>query len=429
MTSFVNMKEEFLHYIWQFQLFNSLELETIDGEKVQVLKVGEHNTNAGPDFFNGKVKIGETVWAGNIEIHINSSDWNNHKHQNDAAYDNVILHVVFNHDSEIITSKNRELPTLELASLIDAEVFKKYQFLVGEKRKIPCQSFLPTIDDFTIRNWQDRLIVERLERKANAIIDSLEETNGDWEETFYRLLAKNFGFKLNALPFELTAKSLPYKYLKKHKDNLNQLEALMIGQAGLLESDFDDEYPLSLQKEYRFLQVKFKLKPIETHLWKLLRLRPSNFPAVRLAQFVKLIYSSESLFSSIVESNSLNELKKLLSVELTGYWETHYLLDKQSVKRSKKLGNSSVDLLLINTVIPFMFVYGKRKNKPQRVEKAIEFLHQIKAEKNSIISDWEHYGVKVKSAFESQAMIQLKNEYCTKVRCLDCAIGNKIVRS
>ena len=203
----------------------------------------------------------------------------------------------------------------------------------------------------------------------------------------------------------------------------------MIGQAGLLESDFDDEYPLSLQKEYRFLQVKFKLKPIETHLWKLLRLRPSNFPAVRLAQFVKLIYSSESLFSSIVESNSLNELKKLLSVELTGYWETHYLLDKQSVKRSKKLGNSSVDLLLINTVIPFMFVYGKRKNKPQRVEKAIEFLHQIKAEKNSIISDWEHYGVKVKSAFESQAMIQLKNEYCTKVRCLDCAIGNKIVRS
>ncbi|MBL4651655.1 MAG: DUF2851 family protein [Flavobacteriales bacterium] len=422
------MKEEFLHYIWQFQLFSSLELETIDGEKIQVLKVGEHNTNAGPDFFSAKVKIGETVWAGNVEIHINSSDWNNHKHQNDSAYDNVILHIVFNHNSEIETKQNRKLPTLELASLIDDNLYERYKSLVGEKRKIPCQSFLPSIDEFTMRNWQDRLVIERLERKSGVIVDSLEETNNDWEETFYRLLAKNFGFKLNALPFEMMAKSLPYKYLKKHKNNLLQLEALVLGQAGYLQNDFEEEYPKQLKKEYHFLQSKFKLQPIENHLWKLLRLRPPNFPTIRLAQFAKLIYASENLFSSIVESNSLKELHKLLSVELSDYWEDRYQLDKTSVKRPKKLGASSVDLLLINTIIPFMFVYGKQKNKPHRVEKAIEFLHEIKGEKNSIISDWENFGIKVKSAFESQAMIQLKNEYCTKVKCLDCAIGNKILR-
>ncbi|MBL4624528.1 MAG: DUF2851 family protein [Flavobacteriales bacterium] len=423
------MKEEFLHYIWQFQLLNKVEFETVHGEKIQILKVGEKNTDAGPDFFNGKIKIGETVWAGNIEIHVNSSDWNNHKHQSDSAYDNVILHVVLSHDIEIKTSKNRNLPTLELANLMDNKLYDKYKSLVSEKRKIPCQNFLPSIDEFTIHNWQDRLVVERLERKSKVIVASLGETNNDWEETFYRLLAKNFGFKLNALPFELTAKSLPFKYLKKHKDNLNQLESLILGQAGFLAGSFTDEYPIGLQKEYQFLKSKFKLEPIEKHLWKFLRLRPSNFPVIRLVQFAKLIHISENLFSSSIESNSLVEVQKLLSIKLHGYWDNHYQLDKQSVKRPKKFGKLSVDLILINTIVPFMFTYGKRKNKPSQVEKAMEFLGKINGEKNSITSSWESCGIKIDSAFKSQAMIQLKNEYCSKVKCLSCAIGNKILRT
>ena len=422
------MKEEFLHYIWQFQLLNSIELTTNAGDAIQVIKTGEKNTNAGPDFFSGQLKIGKTIWAGNIEIHINSSDWNKHKHQNDSAYDNVILHVVFNHDTEVFTSKNRKIQVLELANLVNETLFEKYQSLVGEKRKIPCQHFLPTIDGFTLRNWQDRLVVERLERKSDQIVNSLCETGNDWEETFFRLLAKNFGFKVNALPFELVAKSLPYKYLKKHNDNLFQLEALLLGQAGYLEANLVDDYSMSLQKEYCFLKTKFNLKPIENHLWKMLRLRPSNFPTIRLVQFAKLIHGSSYLFSNCVESSSLMEVRKLLDVHLSGYWENHFQLDKPSFIRSKKLGELSVNILIINTIVPLMFQFGKRKNKPERMEKAVEFLHEIKAEKNSIISNWERNGIKVESSFVSQAMIQLKNEYCDKIRCLDCALGNKILR-
>ena len=422
------MKEEFLHYIWQFQLLNSIELTTTAGDAIQVIKTGENNTNAGPDFFSGRLKIGKTIWAGNIEIHINSSDWSKYKHQNDSAYDNVILHVVFNHDREAFTSKNRKIQVLELANLVDASLFEKYQSLVGEKRKIPCQHFLPSIDRFTLRNWQDRLVVERLERKSDQIVNSLCETGNDWEETFFRLLAKNFGFKVNALPFELMAKSLPYKFLKKHNDNLFQLEALLLGQAGYLEAELVDDYSIGLQKEYYFLKRKFNLKPIENHLWKMLRLRPSNFPTIRLVQFAKLIHGSAYLFSNCVESSSLIEVRKLLDVHLSGYWENHFQLDKPSFIRSKKMGELSVNILIINTIVPFIFQFGKRKNKPERIEKAVEFLHEIKAEKNSIISNWERNGIKVESSFVSQAMIQLKNEYCDKIRCLDCALGNKILR-
>jgi len=422
------MKEEFLHYIWQFQLLNSMELTTNAGDAIQVIKTGEKNTNAGPDFFSGQLKIGKTIWAGNIEIHINSSDWNKHKHQDDSAYDNVILHVVFNHDTEVFTSKNRKIQVLELANLVNETLFEKYQSLVGEKRKIPCQHFLPTIDGFTLRNWQDRLVVERLERKADEIVNSLEETVNDWEETFFRLLAKNFGFKVNALPFEQVAKALPYKYLKKHNDNLFQLEALLLGQAGYLEANLVDDYAMSLQTEYCFLKTKFNLKPIENHLWKMFRLRPSNFPTIRLVQFAKLIHGSSYLFSNCVESSSLREVRKLLDVHLSGYWENHFQLDKPSVTSSKTLGESSVNILIINTIVPLMFQFGKRKNKPERMEKALEFLHEIKAEKNSIISNWESNGIKVESSFVSQAMIHLKNEYCDKVRCLDCVLGNKILK-
>ena len=405
-----------------------MELTTNAGDAIQVIKTGEKNTNAGPDFFSGQLKIGKTIWAGNIEIHINSSDWNKHKHQDDSAYDNVILHVVFNHDTEVFTSKNRKIQVLELANLVNETLFEKYQSLVGEKRKIPCQHFLPTIDGFTLRNWQDRLVVERLERKADEIVNSLEETVNDWEETFFRLLAKNFGFKVNALPFEQVAKALPYKYLKKHNDNLFQLEALLLGQAGYLEANLVDDYAMSLQTEYCFLKTKFNLKPIENHLWKMFRLRPSNFPTIRLVQFAKLIHGSSYLFSNCVESSSLREVRKLLDVHLSGYWENHFQLDKPSVTSSKTLGESSVNILIINTIVPLMFQFGKRKNKPERMEKALEFLHEIKAEKNSIISNWESNGIKVESSFVSQAMIHLKNEYCDKVRCLDCVLGNKILK-
>lgn len=423
------MTEDFLHYIWKFQRFNTVSLKTTDGQSVQVLKPGEHNTNAGPDFFNAKIKIGDTVWAGNLEIHVNSSDWKSHYHNSDKAYDNVILHVVFNHDIEVETSENRSLVTLELTNHISEDLINSYIQLSKAKGKIPCESQLSSIDEFTIKSWQDRLVVERLERKSNAVANALAEMQNDWEETCYRLLAKNFGFKVNELPFELLSKSLPLKYLQKHSDDITHLESMILGQAGFLEDVFDEDYPNLLKKEFGFYKAKFKLEPIQKMLWKHLGLRPSNFPTVRLIQFAELISKNRNLFSKIIEVTSLTDLKKLFSVEPKGYWSDHYQLDCKSSKRSKKLGDASVDILIINTVIPILFWYGKVKKMPIFQDRAVSFLGELKPESNSIIKNWSDRGINCKSALETQSMLQLYNEYCSRKQCLNCALGNKILRS
>ena len=421
------MKEEFLHYLWKYKMFNTSNLQTQANEKVEVVHPGLHNIDSGPDFFNAKIKIGDTTWAGNLEIHLKSSDWYHHNHHKDKAYDNVILQVVLQHDKEVYSTNNTLIPTLAIQ--FDEVLLKNYNQLIDSESWIACAKDFNTVDNFLILKWIEALAIERLENKAHGIKTDLKKSQNNWEEIFYYKIAGNFGFKLNKEPFELLAKSLPLKILAKHKNNLMQVEALLFGQAGFLEEAAGDDYYANLQKEYRFLQHKYHLKPLAKHLWKFLRTRPGNFPTVRIAQFAMLIYHSKSLFSRIIEENEIAKLKKMFHVIPSSYWNTHYQFNKISVEKPKALGISGVDILLINTVVPFLFVYGKHTGKEEFCERAVKFLSQIKPEKNSIISSWKKVGVEPQSAFDTQALIQLKNNYCTFKKCLQCQIGNYIIKN
>jgi hypothetical protein len=420
------MKEEFLHYVWKYKLYKNTSLKNQNNDKVEVLNQGTHNSDSGPDFFNAKIKINETIWAGNVEIHINSSDWYAHNHHKNKAYDNVILQIVFNHDKDVFRTNGESIPTMEIK--FDQELLNNYKTLIKRETWIPCQNEIKNIDPFILQNWLEKLSIERLEEKAERINRILEQTNNSWENAFYIQLARNFGFKLNSDPFELLAKSLPLTYLAKHKDNLFQIEALLFGQAGFLDNDSGDEYYLSLKKEYVYLQNKFKLNPIEKHLWMFLRSRPGNFPTVRIAQFAKLIYSSSSLFSKLLEIKTIKDCYELLIVDPSDYWENHYILNKESIKKSKAIGKSAVDILLINTIIPFLFIYGKEKGLPELQERSIKLLENIKPEKNAIIQKWNDLGVKAENSFKTQSLVQLKNKYCDRKKCLYCQIGNYIIR-
>jgi hypothetical protein len=423
------MTEEFLHYIWKYKRYDSAELITQSGENIQVLKQGDHNTDAGPDFFNSKVKVGKTLWAGNVEIHIKSSDWKKHKHELDKAYDNVILHVVYENDEKLFRKSGEEIPTLELKGKFDKQAFKKYLQFKDSKAWVPCATQLKSVESFTLNTWLDRLLVERLERKSVNISLCLEKNKNNWEETFYQQLARSFGFKVNSDPFELLAKSLPISVLARHKSSLFQIEALLYGQAGMLNKEFTDTYSQYLQNEYVFLQKKYKLKPIDTHLWKFLRLRPSNFPTIRIAQFAGLIHNSVHLLSKILEAKKTEDIKALFKVKASEYWQTHYLFDKASEKKSKSLGSNSINNIIINTIVPFLFVYGKSKGEEKYVEGALSLLEKVEEEQNSIITKWKQYGVDADSAYRSQALLQLKNEYCLNKRCLECAVGAKLLQA
>lgn len=423
------MTEEFLHHIWKFRLFDQLELKTTKGELVEIQKPGEHNFDAGPDFFNGKIKVGETLWAGNVEVHINSSDWKRHLHQNDKAYDNIILHVVNNADTVLHRSTGEEIPTLEIKNRIHKKLYQNYLNFKSSNDWLPCEKQLLVVPEFIINGTKDKLLLERLERKSQSILNSLKLNNNNWEETFYQSLARNFGFKTNAEPFELLAKSLPSIVFGKHKNNLLQLEALLFGQAGMLFEHFSEKYPQQLQNEYAFLKQKFKLHPIEKHLWKYLRLRPINFPSIRIAQFAGLIFSSSHLFSKILELENASELKKIMNVSASEYWESHFMLDRTSTKKPKHLGDESINNIIINTIVPFLFVYGKQKDEEKFVNKALLFLEQTTGESNSIIRKWEELGVSVKTAHSTQALLQLKNEYCNHKKCLNCSIGNYLLKN
>ncbi len=421
------MKEEFLHYLWKYKLFNTNNLQTQTNEKVEVINPGLHNNDSGPDFFNAKIKIGNTIWAGNVEIHQKSSDWYHHQHHKDKAYDSVILQVVDKHDREVFLTNNTIVPTLEVK--YDAVLYKNYEKLINSESWIACEKDIPTVDNFLIKKWMEALTIERLEEKALRIKRQLKQSHNNWEETFYCQLARNFGFKLNTEPFELLAKSLPLKVIAKHKNNLTQIEALLFGQAGFLNEENGNDYFLKLKSEYYFLRGKFNLKPIEKHLWKFLRSRPGNFPTIRLAQFAMLIYQSKSLFSKMMEEEDMQKIRKMLQAKPSEYWDTHYHFYKKSVKKPKPLGQSAIQILLINTVIPFLFVYGKHKGNADLPERALNLLSTIKPESNSIISKWKKLGIKPENAFETQALIQLKNKYCTFKECLNCQIGNYIIKN
>jgi hypothetical protein len=421
------MTEEFLYYIWMFRLFDK-DISTTSGESINILKSGERNTDSGPDFFNAKIKIGDTTWAGNVEIHVNSSDWYKHNHQENNAFDNIILHIVYKNDA-IIKRKNSEIiPTIELNEKFDKKLYYRYKSFMTNKYWIPCQKLIGNVDEFSLNSWLERLLIERLEHKAKTIESTLNLNKNNWEQTFYQYLARNFGFNTNAEPFELLAKSLPVNYLAKHKNNQFQIESLLFGQAGLLETDFKDEYPNNLKKEYNFLRKKFFLKPVDGFLWKFLRLRPSNFPTIRISQFANLIYKSSALFSKIIKTNTLNEVCKLFDISTSGYWDTHYIFDKPSAKRKKSFGNNALNLIIINTIVPFLFVYSLKKDNYSYKEKALQLLSQMPGEKNSIIRKWQELGLRASTAYTTQSLLELKNCYCNEKKCLNCQIGNILLR-
>lgn len=420
------MTENFLQFVWKHRLLPTKINVTVDKQKVQIINPGQQNFDAGPDFFNARVQIGETKWAGNVEIHQKASDWLRHKHEQDAAYDNVILHVVLENDAEVQNSKGDRVPTMILNYPQHLEA--NYLKLLESNQWIACADRFAEIDPMALQIWYHRLLVERLQEKTSAIVERLELNKNDWNETFYQFLARNFGMKVNAIPFELLARALPLSVLAKHKNNLFQLEALLFGSAGLLnEQLLGDDYYLTLRKEFSFLYKKYQLKPVDSHLWKFLRLRPVNFPTIRLAQFAALIHQSSALFSTLIELDELAKIRQLFQVKASPYWDTHYRFNKSSGKRQKQLGELTFQNILINTVVPFLFVYGDFHNRQPLKDKALDLLEKLQAEKNSIIRNWEELGVSVRSAYESQALIQLKNCYCNSKKCLNCHVGTKLI--
>jgi hypothetical protein len=426
----MKIREDFLQYLWRMKQFDLQDLQTTTGEPLQIIAFGEHNSDAGPDFLNAKIHIGDTLWAGNVEIHTKSSEWLKHKHQDDAAYNNVILHVVYENDKPISRSNGELLPCLELRRRIPPKLINQYLRLTDNEHWIPCQALFATVSDFTKSLWIERLLIERLERRTANLNEQLAANDNNWEATFYEQVARSFGAKVNAEPFEHLAKQTPLLLLAKHKNDPFQMEALLFGQAGFLDGDFEEAHPQNLQKEYTFLKQKYNLQPLLAESWRFLRLRPANFPTVRIAQFAALVHQSTHLFSKVLAAEQLSTLYELLdSIETSEYWLTHYKFDKPSAARHKKLGKTTVDLILINTVIPFLFFYGRYKSLPDYETRALDFLEELAAESNQIVDGWKNLKLNPRNAYETQALLELKRSYCDPKRCLNCAIGNQIMKN
>lgn len=423
------MNEDFLQYLWRTRRFSQSQLTTTSGESVEVAYPGDHNTHAGPDFLNARVRIGGILWAGSVEVHVNSSDWLKHRHEENPAYGNVVLHVVYEDDHPIRRSDGTLLPCFELKPHIQPDIVGKYKKLQSNDYWIPCQHYFPAVPQTIKQLWFDRLLVERLEGKTEAIKRVFEANNHDWGETFYQVLARTFGLKINADPFEALARSLPQSILARHRDNPVQVEALLFGQAGMLSDRvFVDPFPQQLQQEYQYLQKKYSLVPLDSHVWKFFRLHPNNFPTIRIAQFAKLVQNSANLFSQIVEIDDIGLLKQVFQVKLDGYWESHFNFDKPAPAKAKTMGKTTIGLLIINAVVPVLFYYGAYLKAESLKERAIKILEGLPPEGNFIIEGWARLGCEAGDALQSQALLQLKNVYCDKKQCLRCGIGAAILR-
>lgn len=424
------MQESFLHYVWQFQYFNRNGITTSEGEKIEVFAPGIHNHDAGPDFSNAKIKIGRLDWVGNVEIHTKASSWLEHGHDSDPAYDNVVLHVVWENDKEVKRSDGTLMPTLELKTRVDESLIKRYRKLVENSSSIPCEKLFPQVNDIIKLSMLDKALMQRLENRAQLITQLLQDTSNDWEEVTYQLIARNFGFKVNRDPFFQLANSVQRKVLLKHADNLTQIEALLFGQAGFLDFGIKDEYLKLLQREYQVLSSKYNLEnqKLERIQWKFLRLRPANFPSIRIAQFSALFSKNKNLFSQLVEARTNKDIETIFEVNTSPYWHTHYRFGRKTSRSISSIGKESIDNLVINTVVPILVTYGKVKDDHSVIDRAISFLQNLGAEKNKITKTWDGIGFKAKSAFDSQALIELNNNFCLKRLCLACSIGVDILK-
>ena len=428
--------EQLLHYTWKHKLFPLKDLTTNDGQFVEIIDPGLHNRNAGPDFFNAKVRIGTTMWVGNVEIHDKSSDWYLHGHDKDSRYDNVVLHVAAELDTEVMKSNGEYVPQLQLS--VPEEVKQHYDELQRTDEYPPCYKVIPDLSSLIIHSWMAALQTERLEQKTEAIRKRAERCNGSWEDAYFVTLARNYGFGINGDVFEQWAYNIPLNAVAHHRDDLFQIEAIFMGQAGLLELEaipeyyqreaLNDGYFAKLRNEYQYLAHKFSMKPIDFKLWRFLRLRPQNFPHIRISQLANLYYQQKAGLSQLIECETLDELKQVLKSQVTPYWETHYAFGSTSTKSEKHLSYGSINLLMINTAIPMLFAYGRHTTKEVLCDRAFDFLEQLKAENNHIIRMWQQVGLPVKSAGDSQALIQLKKEYCDKKDCLRCRFGYEYLR-
>ena len=416
------MTEKLLQYIWQFGYFNKSNLTTTAGEPIQIISAGNINTHQGPDFTNARIRIGDTLFAGNVELHVKTSQWRQHKHQLDDNYKNVILHVVYQNDTN-----DNPLPVLELQPLVSKVLLSRYEALMYSPSLIPCASSIAGVHTITWVSWKERLLIERLARKSGAVLKLFKESNHHWEETFWWMLARNFGMKVNTDTFEAMAKSIPVNLLAKHKTQIHQLEALLFGQAGLLHAAFKEDYPNLLKREFTFLKKKYNLQPIAVPVH-FLRMRPVNFPTVRLAQLAALVQVSAHLFSKILETEKVSDLTTLFAVTANDYWHYHYRFDEASSYKKKKLGEDAISNIIINTIIPVLFAYGSYHNEEKYKLKALSWLEEVAPENNSITKGFAQLNIANKTAYDSQALIELKNEYCSQKRCLQCSVGNAILK-
>ncbi len=422
------MRESFLHYLWRTRRFDMLDLQTTLHQSVQILHPGEYNTHSGPDFFNARLSIDGTLWAGNVEMHLYASEWLGHQHDKDPAYDSVILHVVLKEDLPVFRPDGSRIPCLELEHRIPEPLLHRYVQLESAQTWIPCQSSFADAPEIIKNQWLDRVLIERMEEKTKTVQHLLDHTGHHWEEVLYQTIARNFGLKINMDPIEMLARTLPIKHKERHRQQPHQLEALIFGQAGFLDAPFLDPYPQLLIREYHHLSHKYQLNPLRKEQWKFFRLRPSSFPTIRLAQFSALIQQTDHLLATLLECNSPSEMKALFKVTPANYWADHFQFDTPSIQQEKSLSKEFIDLLLINAVAPFLFFYGQHKGIDRPQDQAFMLLESLPPETNSMVKIWKTMGCTCSNAFQTQALIHLKTRYCDHRRCLDCAIGNALLK-
>lgn len=422
------MQEEFLHYLWVNKKLPFIQLKTHLNEKLEINHFGQYLQNAGPDIFNAQISINQQKWAGNIEIHVKSSDWYLHNHEKDANYDNVILHVVWENDTPIFRKDNSEIPTLELKKYVSLSEINKYKSLLTSKSWINCENQIGKIDNFIWENWLESLFLNRLERKSEIIDKRLREINSNWEAVFFEMLSKNFGLNTNGECFLQVAKSIPFSIVRKESFDVENLEALFYGKLNLLDEPIEDEYHTKLASHWNYLKIKYNLESEFGLHPQFFKLRPDNFPTIRLSQFSNLIANNQNLFSQLIQANSYSQIKQLLKSETSEYWKSHYNFSKTSKTKCKGLTNQFIDLILINTVIPIKFCYAKHQGK-LNIEELICLLEEIQPEKNSILQKFSDFNIKTNNAFQSQSLLELKNEYCNKNKCLNCAVGLQLLKN
>lgn len=419
--------EDFLHYLWRFRLFQ-LPLCCVTGEPVRVIHPGEYNRDGGPDFINARIQIGGTMWAGNVEIHLRSSDWFRHGHQADPAYLNVILHVVDTFDREVIGAGNQPIPCLEVGASYASALTATYQALLMGKKWIPCQNLLEGIDPSVFRLWAPALAFERLGARTTSLRKWMNYSENRWDELAYQVVAAAMGNKINAQPFELLARSTPLKILQRYHDQVPVLESLLFGQSGLLDPSYTESYPADLFRSYLFYRDKYSLRPLEKGTWKFLRLRPGNFPTIRISQFADIIHHINSFQDILPKEFLLSDWFDILQATASDYWNSHYTFERESARKVKHLGENAICLLLINGIVPLLFLYGTEKNEPNYIERAISLLEEIPGEKNAMISAWSQLGMPSTRALFTQALKHLKTSYCDQKRCLDCRIGMRLLK-